>query len=107
MGTFDKLTIVIELEALAACEIGLIVGNFETADGREGAEFRLIPPSGTGKVTPGGTRLEIDLRELPFASGQYILNLALFDETRSSDCSIRSSSNHNGSQSQITNFQTS
>jgi lipopolysaccharide transport system ATP-binding protein len=82
LGTFDKLTIVIELEALAACEIGLIVGNFETADGREGAEFRLMPPSGTGKVTPGRTRLEIDLRELPFASGQYILNLALFDETR-------------------------
>ena len=58
-----------------------------------------MPPSRTGKVTPGRTRLEIDLRELPFASGQYILNLALFDETRKGPIApFRSSSNHNGSQ---------
>jgi lipopolysaccharide transport system ATP-binding protein len=82
LETFDKLTIGVEITSAAKCEIGLIVGNFETLDGREGAEFRAPLPSGAMVLRPGTSRLETDILSLPFASGEYVLSLALFDETR-------------------------
>ena len=108
LTTFEKLTIAIELEVLAACEVGLIVGNFETADGREGAEFPRDTAIRHWQVAAleRNQTTETDLNELPFASGQYILNLAIFDQTpKGSTSSFRSGGDYQSCRSsQITSF---
>jgi lipopolysaccharide transport system ATP-binding protein len=82
LETFDDVTVGIEIESKAPCKVGLIVGNFETLDGREGAEFRTSFPGGMAVLKSGLIKLEIDVFALPFASGEYLLNLAVFDHTR-------------------------
>jgi lipopolysaccharide transport system ATP-binding protein len=80
--SFGKATIRVEVHTEQAYDIGLIVGNFVTPDGREGAEFRLSPLPGVNAFHLGRTDLEIEIASLPFSSGKYLLNLAIFDSTR-------------------------
>jgi lipopolysaccharide transport system ATP-binding protein len=80
--TFDRVRVIVTIEASQHFKVGLIVGNFVTADGREGAEFRAAPALDTGGIARGINRLTVEIPVIPFSSGVYMLNLAIFDETR-------------------------
>jgi lipopolysaccharide transport system ATP-binding protein len=80
--TFEKVSVRVTVEAYQCFKVGLVVGNFVTPDGREGAEFRVTPAPGSVQINAGVTQLSLEIPAIPFSSGSYLLNLAIFDETK-------------------------
>lgn len=80
--TFEKVSVSVTIEAYQPFKVGLVVGNFITPDGREGAEFRVTPAPGSVQINAGVTQLSLEIPAIPFSSGCYLLNLAIFDETK-------------------------
>jgi lipopolysaccharide transport system ATP-binding protein len=81
LGNKQPFSFFVDLETNSEVSIGLAIGNFVSAEGQPVAEFKLNMQAAAVVQLGTRLRLEFTVPDLPFVSGRYYMNFALYDDS--------------------------